>query len=408
MNKNTFSVLFLLFILSCKKNSEIFPNVFPFGYTLSEFTVGEPIQFGGGDCWGTLITYKKDNTSMLADSSQCSEYSTSRTYYLLINDSIKIVHHQYFVTIYNESKQKPEYVATETVHDFTSNPASIFERTETLDQADAALFSSTFTKTPMDDVETTGQEFANRLEETRSLAIDTDDLTFTISTGQEKVDDMGVPSMDIFISSTAFEGPELLVNDYNVYPVEDAEMKSTYGIPANAKFSFYSWYAGGGACYYGVVQNRTLRVFRKYLEETGPDDEVPELQFELLKEFPLSGDLSAFSHYICYKGEGNNKLEIMIAFENDKAVSVRYKGQTESISLQFEKEEYHEGGAYPTIIEYYKELSGGKVNGTYKLTHAGNWDYAEYKRGKDGKVFNFVIDHETTIVGDTYSKTPCF
>ena len=102
-------------------------------------------------------------------------------------------------------------------------------------------------------------------------------------------------------------------------------------------------------------------------------------------------------------------MAIAISFdEMDKALSVKYKGQKESMLLTYLKEATQEGGAYPTIETYYSEMIEGKENGVYKLTHSGNWDYAEYTRKKDGKKYIFTIDHELTIVGDGYRTTPCF
>jgi hypothetical protein len=46
----------------------------------------------------------------------------------------------------------------------------------------------------------------------------------------------------------------------------------------------------------------------------------------------------------------------------------------------------------------------GKENGQYRITHSGIWDYVEYKRGTDGKIFNFTIDHNA----NPYGKEPCF
>ena len=110
-------------------------------------------------------------------------------------------------------------------------------------------------------------------------------------------------------------------------------------------------------------------------------------------------------HYICYTNDDKKEMRIWISFDKDgKAVQVKYEGQKKGINLTFNKEDYKEGNAYPTTTTYYKEIYGGKVNGKYKLTHAGIWDYTEYTRAKDGKVFNFTIDHDA----NPYGKEPCF
>lgn len=113
--------------------------------------------------------------------------------------------------------------------------------------------------------------------------------------------------------------------------------------------------------------------------------------------------------YICYNSGSNPDLALSIYFDGKGvAQKARYKGQSASLDLKFEKEEYLEGGAHPTINEYYTEIYEGKPNGTYKLSHSGIWDYAVYTRKKDGKVFEFTIDHELAIVNDTYRETACY
>lgn len=114
---------------------------------------------------------------------------------------------------------------------------------------------------------------------------------------------------------------------------------------------------------------------------------------------------AAIKYYICYTSDTNNEMKIWIGFNaSDKAIEIRYKGQTESIPLKFTKNEYIEGGTSPTIIDYYTEIYDGKVNGVYKLTKSGNWYYVSYTREKDKKEFKFTIDH----TAENFSSTPCF
>lgn len=113
-------------------------------------------------------------------------------------------------------------------------------------------------------------------------------------------------------------------------------------------------------------------------------------------------------YYICYK-QDDGKMAMSISFDAEgNAISVKYKGQTQDMKLTKTRDNYIEGGAHPTIELFYDEILAGKVNGSYKLTHSGNWDYAEYTRNKDGKKFNFTIDHDLSIEGDSYRTTACF
>ena len=61
-------------------------------------------------------------------------------------------------------------------------------------------------------------------------------------------------------------------------------------------------------------------------------------------------------------------------------------------------------GAYVVSDDYYIEMVDGKENGQYRITNSGIWVYVEYKRGTDGKIFRFTIDHDA----NPYGKAPCF
>lgn len=110
-------------------------------------------------------------------------------------------------------------------------------------------------------------------------------------------------------------------------------------------------------------------------------------------------------NYICYTSDTQKNKKIWISFNNsNKATKIRYKGQSESIPLEYIRNEYIEGGTQPTIIDYYNEIYNGKINGRYKLTKSGNWYYVSYKREKDDKEFNFAIDHNV----NNFTSIPCF
>ncbi|MDO6676917.1 hypothetical protein MK851_15545 [Tenacibaculum sp. 1B UA] len=128
-----------------------------------------------------------------------------------------------------------------------------------------------------------------------------------------------------------------------------------------------------------------------------------EIDIEKIDE--IKKESSTIKNYICYTSDNNNSKKIWIGFnDSNRAIEIRYKGQSESIPLKFIKNEYIEGGTSPTIIDYYNEIYNGKINGVYKLTKSGNWYYVSYKREKDDKEFNFTIDHTV----ENLSSTPCF
>lgn len=114
-------------------------------------------------------------------------------------------------------------------------------------------------------------------------------------------------------------------------------------------------------------------------------------------------------HYICYTNDDKSSMELSIAFNSDSnALFVKYKGQEDSIPLENVKEDLQSDGAYPTITQFYDEILNGKKNGTYELTHSGNWDYATYRPLDGDKVFKFTIDLDATVVNGEYRETACF
>jgi hypothetical protein len=114
-------------------------------------------------------------------------------------------------------------------------------------------------------------------------------------------------------------------------------------------------------------------------------------------------------YFICYEGDEESGLAISINFNKaGRALGVMYRGQTDLMRLAFVSETMETKGSYPTTKTTYNELYEGKVNGTYLLTHSGNWDYATYTRGRDGAEFTFTIDHDLSIDGGGYRINPCY
>ncbi|MEL6193591.1 MAG: hypothetical protein AAFR66_16135 [Bacteroidota bacterium] len=140
-------------------------------------------------------------------------------------------------------------------------------------------------------------------------------------------------------------------------------------------------------------------------QTTASEEKEETQEIPLVEEENIQEDSLTVSHYICYTNDSGTTGRIWISFtEEEKALEIRYEGQISSLKLEYEREVIHEDGLVPSIDTYYQELYEGKVNGQYKLTHSGNWDYVVYTRGRDGKEFTFTIDHEA----NPYGSTPCF
>ena len=122
----------------------------------------------------------------------------------------------------------------------------------------------------------------------------------------------------------------------------------------------------------------------------------------------FSNSIFAKKYYKCFVCDTKPNLQISVCFENERVVYVKYKGQDETIPITFLKTKFENGSA--VYNDSYVEKYRGTVNGTYVITHTGNWDYVSYTRKKDGKKFEFTINHETSVNerDNSYRTTPCF
>ena len=110
--------------------------------------------------------------------------------------------------------------------------------------------------------------------------------------------------------------------------------------------------------------------------------------------------------YNCYVDNNNPNLVAWISYgHKGRATQVKYKGMEKAMDLVYVRTEFMcDRCAYPTVYDYYNEIYEGKINGTYKVTHAGSFDGLEYIRGADSKQFHFEIDPDSK----PWSRAPCF
>ena len=224
-----------------------------------------------------------------------------------------------------------------------------------------------------------------------------DNSSFTISTNTE-VEVTGTKDIDIFLNNDQFDSPVLLTQDLNYTKVDPKKYKD---VPNESVFVFSTWFGGGGLLYYGVVKNGVLQVYRKY----GDEMMTQESAYEFYREFDPNVQTVKPTYYIHYSPDTKKGNDLMIAFTPfGKGLFAKYEGQSRQIELKFTKDQ-SEG---KNIIQYFDEIVKGEVKGTYKMTHSGNYDYVEYTNKKSGKKYLFTINHDVTIVGDTYRTTPSF
>lgn len=413
--KKTLFALLILSAIGCKKESKTeastttetpIANFFPFKHNLNDFKLSKSEIPGESDCWGETNEYTKDNVKIISETIQCSEYSQNIFHYLLNKDSLNIVHHIMYESSFDEKTSQPITIASELVYDFTMNPPILFKKTDTLSKRDIKLSKKELISKELTDTNKKYSELLSQIQTSKEITSSENTevaTTFTLSQKNTIENESGAPSTEVFVTPSNSEKPIFIVKDYNLMPIDD-NSRSNYNIPNSSKFAFQSWFAGGGALYYGILENKNLKIFKKFIDEGQSENS----NFKLLKEIPFTETNSTIpDHYICYNGDSNKNLQIMISFQNEKALTVKYKSQKDSIKLEFENESYNNNTSAPTTISNYKEIIDNKVTGKYKLTHSGIWDYVAYTRNKDGKTFNFTINHET-LTGEGYSKSPCF
>ena len=204
----------------------------------------------------------------------------------------------------------------------------------------------------------------------------------------------GTDNIDIFLRCDYFDLPIKLTRDLGYSEVS----LGINGVPTNAVFAFSTWFAGGGELIYGQVKDGVLQIHRKFEDEGGEEQD-----FELIREIDPNVPTDKPAYYIHYSSDENNSKELMIACSDDgKGMYAKYADQSRHVALEFLKDE-SEGS---NTIEYFNEVVNDEIIGTYKMTHSGNWDYVEYTNQKSGKKYSFTINHDTSIVGDTYRRTP--
>ena len=219
-----------------------------------------------------------------------------------------------------------------------------------------------------------------------------------------------VPTADLFLTSPKFPAAILLMNDFPIYPIEEKDW-SNGNIPDKAILAFKNWFAGGGSVFYLEEVGSEIRLYRRYIDEVPPEEanQYEPPSFELMKSIGLNNKSKSPGYFICYTSDQNQSLELSIHFSAEgRATALKYKGQQDYIPLKYLSEKMETDGAHPNIYQYYQEIYEGKENGNLELIHSGIWDYANYTRKKDSKQFHFAIDHEQTVVDDTYRTTPCY
>ena len=119
--------------------------------------------------------------------------------------------------------------------------------------------------------------------------------------------------------------------------------------------------------------------------------------------------LSQQKTFRCFDCDNNIKIKISVEYLGDKPISLKYKGQSSSITLKKIEGSLKFRDGYSVFTESYTEIVNGQTNGKYNFTHSGIYDYIEYIR-RDGEKFKFTINLDDSLnsEGNGFRTTSCY
>ena len=261
-------------------------------------------------------------------------------------------------------------------------------------------------ESPGNDKSTIREKAANNLKASKAPKIES---KITVVPALPVLDEKtGIPNTKIYISSPDF--PELLylVNDFDCAPMNPDEIRRL-SIPLEANFLFKSIYKENGTYYYGLINDDNIELYGQTVEKARLEVNPKSKPFNLIRKFDVKNRPPLDGFFICFKEDRQKELNMSIYYDvQGMANSIKFEKKNVWIPLQYNTSQVDNKGAMPTTIDQYFEIVKGAKNGILNLTHVGNWDYASYTNTQDGKELNFTIDHEASIVDDSYRKDPCF
>ncbi|TDQ33066.1 hypothetical protein [Zeaxanthinibacter enoshimensis] len=374
------------------------PQLFPFGQELSSFHNSQTLRNEAGDCTTTLREFNRDSLRIVTDSTDCFDYGVHNQYFLFRKDSLEQVHIFEFYPQYDPAGEKLTYVATETVYSLARQPARTYVRSDTLAQPEPGEMKSAFESELIPDRDALLEDLRIQLASLEDPGEDPYGLNI------EVYKDTDGGKADIYLYSNAWANPAWISQEPAMSPIPE-EQYIAWEIPKAAAFAFNSWYAGGGYIYYGLIEGSEVMIYRRFVEETQPDEE----RFTLYKMISLDPQASTPSYYICYRDDRDKDRVLMIAIsENGIALWAVYKGVEDQYILVEKTRETDTSGAVPLLENSYGAFSGNTLSGTFILTHSGNWDYAKFAPADKAEEQRFTINHEASTGEKGYSTKPCF
>lgn len=213
-----------------------------------------------------------------------------------------------------------------------------------------------------------------------------------------------IEELDLHINNTSIHG------EYARIKPEDAKNNNQNYIEGTILVEEYDL-SGDLPSSYRIVNNTgdtisiTAFVYQNHLDVNGKIGRVycsPRQTFIATSIVAATSETQKADYYICFNNNNDAHQTIWVSYSSSgKSLQVKYKGDDKIINL---KQHYcRHCEEHPNEYHYY-EIVEKNITGIYNIIHSGNWDYVEYIRSENQKMFNFTIDHNA----NPYGKTPCF
>lgn len=363
------------------------PFLFPFGLDFDNMKTLGQRSTCGGDCCTSIVLREIGDKRMYTYEVDCGEYGCEETHYYFIGKELIAIHTKTSDMDVANNKEIRRVRKEKTIN---FRDKLTYERSDTLNSESEIWIQADFKEVPFKDESRT---FLDKYVDVLTPVSYTEKSRFSINGGGKVA---GVVREITFYDELVGE-ENFIVSASNFSEIDDFKGN---GIPEMASFAFSTWYVGGGEMYYGIVEDGTLKVYRRMDEES-----LPMQEFELYRVYDPEVRVEMPDYYIEFKENNGKSKNQLIAFTaSGNALFVKYSGQSRQIELRKKKDESK--GRFIKIV-YDEIIYGVKTGATYVIEHTGNWDYVTYKT-PSGKTFNYTIDRNKSIVGDTYRKTPSY
>ncbi len=374
-----------------EKESEISggkePTLFPFELNEKELVLIGKRKKAEGDCTYKYSLQEIGEKRIYMCESQCSEYTSETIYYYFEAGKLIAVHRKSVDNTVDLKSGNLQVLRTEETSNFRNK--TTFSRADTVPVRTRDWIQKDFMEVTFADDR---KKYMDSYEDVLTPRSYTSKSKFNLN-------DMGATEGDsrMIYLQDPFDFIEFDLFKASNF-IEITNFKSN-GIPSDVAFAFSTWWAGGGRMVYGKVVSGVLKIYQRFDEES-----LPMGDFHLLRVIDPEVRAAMPAYYIEFKEDKGKAKNLQVAFsESGEALFVKYEGQERHIQVATNKDQSQ--GA--TIKILYDEIIHGVKAGSYLITHQGNYDYVKYT-AKNGKVFNYTIDFDKSLIRDSYRTTPNF